>query len=84
MLCGFLFCNHKDWFSKLHLCIYFQVAYVTVVSPYILLFILLIRVATLPGAKDGINFFILPRWESLKNTNVSVSATRQKSVTKLR
>ncbi len=50
-----------------------KVAYVTVISPYIFLTILLVRGLMLPGAIDGILFFVWPdfsrliSWQVLRN-----------------
>ena len=48
-----------------------KVAYFTALFPYLVLFILLIRGATLPGAVDGIYFFINPEWHRLLEPKVS-------------
>ena len=45
---------------------YGKVAYVVTLSPYFVLTALLAYGATLPGAKDGILFFLQPNWEELK------------------
>ena len=45
--------------------------YFTALFPYVVLTILLIRGATLPGAKEGIRVYIVPEWERLKDFNVS-------------
>lgn len=42
-----------------------QVVYFTVTFPYVILIALLIHYAQLPGALEGIKFFILPQWEKL-------------------
>ena len=56
----------------LYLCVYcWQVVYFTALFPYVVLTILLIRGATLPGAKEGIRVYIVPEWERLKDFNVS-------------
>ena len=47
-----------------------QVMYLTATSPYLLLFILLIRGCTLPGAWEGIRFYIIPDFEKLKDPQV--------------
>ena len=39
-----------------------KVVYVTATLPYVLLIVFLVRAATLPGAADGLTFFLLPRW----------------------
>lgn len=42
--------------------------------PYVILFILLIRAVTLPGALNGILFFIRPQWGKLLDPNVNMAA----------
>ncbi|GAB1602619.1 sodiumchlorideine-likedependent and chloride-dependent GABA transporter ine-like [Argonauta hians] len=54
-----------------------KVVYVTAVFPYIVLFILLVRGVTLPGAKDGILFFIKPKWHQLAEAKVWMNAAIQ-------
>ena len=39
--------------------------------PYLVLLVLLIRGVTLPGAVEGIKFYIIPRWEKLATFQVS-------------
>lgn len=48
-----------------------QVVWVTATLPYVVLFILLIRGATLPGAWKGVVFYLKPKWEKLFETSVS-------------
>ena len=48
-----------------------KVAYFTALFPYAVLLTLLIRGVTLPGAADGILFFITPQWEKITSPNVS-------------
>ena len=48
-----------------------KVAYFTAIFPYVVLFTLLGRGVTLPGAMDGIMFYITPKWEELLNIKVS-------------
>lgn len=43
----------------------FQVVYFTALAPYVLLFALLINNLQLPGAKDGILYFVTPVWSKL-------------------
>ena len=50
-----------------------QVVYVTALFPYMLLFALLIRGLTLPGAIEGIKFYIVPDMSKLTESNVSHS-----------
>ncbi|XP_005999512.1 solute carrier family 6 member 4b [Latimeria chalumnae] len=54
-----------------------KVVWVTATLPYILLFILLIRGATLPGAWRGVSFYLKPDWEKLTDTTVWVDAAAQ-------
>ena len=44
--------------------------YVTATSPYLLLLILLVRGVTLPGAWEGIKFYLLPDWARLADPQV--------------
>lgn len=47
-----------------------KVAYFTALFPYVVLVTLLIRGATLPGAGDGMLFFITPVWETILTPEV--------------
>ncbi len=49
-----------------------QVAYFTATFPYVMLTVLVVRGVTLPGASDGILYFIQPRWEELKKPEASI------------
>ncbi|CAH1989792.1 unnamed protein product [Acanthoscelides obtectus] len=54
-----------------------QVIYFTAVFPFVILFILLIRGLTLPGAWDGVYFYIWPKWGQLRNLQVWADAALQ-------
>ncbi|XP_035999565.1 solute carrier family 6 member 4b [Fundulus heteroclitus] len=54
-----------------------KVVWVTATLPYIVLFILLIRGATLPGAWRGVVFYLKPQWNKLLETSVWVDAAAQ-------
>lgn len=54
-----------------------KVVYFTALFPYVVLLILLVRGLTLPGAIDGILYFIVPRWELLLDAKVWVNAAAQ-------
>lgn len=47
-----------------------QVVYFTATFPYVVLVILLIRGALLPGALEGIKFYIIPEWKKLASPKV--------------
>jgi len=51
----------------------FQAVWVTALAPYVVLFILLIRGVTLPGAYEGIRYYLTPEWHKLLNSKVSSS-----------
>lgn len=54
-----------------------KVVYFTVTMPFVLLFILLIRAITLPGASTGISFYLTPDLEQLTDPEVWVRAAQQ-------
>ncbi|KAJ3604063.1 hypothetical protein NHX12_028804 [Muraenolepis orangiensis] len=54
-----------------------KVVWVTATLPYVVLLILLIRGATLPGAWRGVVFYLKPQWSKLLETSVWVDAAAQ-------
>jgi len=48
-----------------------QVAYFTATFPYVMLTVLVVRGATLPGASQGITYFFYPNWRQLASPEVS-------------
>lgn len=52
-------------------------AYFTATFPYVMLTVLVIRGVTLPGAKDGILYFIRPDWLILKKPEIWFAAATQ-------
>jgi len=54
-----------------------KLVYFTALFPYVVLVILLIRAATLPGYMDGITFYLTPKWEKLLEINVWADACIQ-------
>jgi solute carrier family 6 amino acid transporter-like protein 5/7/9/14 len=52
------------------------VAYFTALFPYVVLITLLIRGCTLPGAGDGILYFITPDWEKVLTPDVNIFPSR--------
>ncbi|XP_070557742.1 sodium- and chloride-dependent glycine transporter 1-like [Ptychodera flava] len=47
-----------------------RVVYFTATFPYVILFILMIRGVTLPGAGKGLKFFLIPQWDLLLKPKV--------------
>ncbi|GFG40749.1 hypothetical protein Cfor_06027, partial [Coptotermes formosanus] len=45
-----------------------KAVWVTALAPYVVLFILLVRGVTLPGAAEGILYYLTPQWHKLKNS----------------
>ncbi|XP_078359801.1 sodium- and chloride-dependent GABA transporter 1-like isoform X2 [Oculina patagonica] len=54
-----------------------KVVYFTATFPYLVLFILLIRGATLEGAGEGVLFYLKPDFDKIKNPQVWVQAAGQ-------
>ena len=50
--------------------LYFQVVYFTATFPYVIIFIILVRGVMLQGSAKGIEYFIKPKWELLKEPKV--------------
>lgn len=49
-----------------------KAVWVTALAPYVVLIILLIRGVTLPGAMQGIQYYLTPQWHMLLNSKVSL------------
>jgi solute carrier family 6 serotonin transporter-like protein 4 len=47
-----------------------QAVWVTALAPYVVLFILLVRGVMLPGAAEGIQYYLTPQWHKLKESRV--------------
>jgi len=54
-----------------------KVVYFTATFPYMVLLALLIRGATLPGAIDGVKFYVIPQWHKLASLKVWGEAAMQ-------
>ena len=56
---------------------YGKAAYVITLSPYFVLTALMVYVAQLDGCKEGIEFYITPDWERLKDLDIWTTAASQ-------
>jgi SNF family Na+-dependent transporter len=56
---------------------YGKVAYIITLSPFFILTALIIYVTQLPGAGDGIEYYLQPEWEELLNATVWAKAASQ-------
>ncbi|XP_058457561.1 sodium-dependent serotonin transporter [Malaya genurostris] len=54
-----------------------KAVWVTALAPYVVLLILLARGVTLPGAAEGIRYYLTPEWHKLKNSKVWIDAASQ-------
>ncbi|CAF1272957.1 unnamed protein product [Rotaria sp. Silwood1] len=54
-----------------------KVVYFTALFPYVVIIALIVRGATLPGAKDGIIFYLKPNWSKVSEFNVWIAAAVQ-------
>ncbi|KAK9882589.1 hypothetical protein WA026_022217 [Henosepilachna vigintioctopunctata] len=54
-----------------------KVVWITALAPYVVLIILLIRGVSLPGAANGIRYYLTPEWHKLYNSKVWIDAAAQ-------
>ncbi|KAG5893170.1 hypothetical protein JTB14_000430 [Gonioctena quinquepunctata] len=54
-----------------------KVVWITALAPYVVLIILLARGVSLPGAAEGIRYYLTPEWEKLYNSKVWIDAASQ-------
>lgn len=54
-----------------------KVVYFTATFPYLVLIILLVKGVTLPGAVEGIKYFIIPQWDRLLEVDIWRKAAEQ-------
>uniref|UniRef100_A0A336KCW2 Sodium-dependent nutrient amino acid transporter 1 n=1 Tax=Culicoides sonorensis TaxID=179676 RepID=A0A336KCW2_CULSO len=54
-----------------------KASYFLAIFPYVVMFVLLIRACTLPGAVNGIKYFFMPQWDKLLDGKVWYAAVTQ-------
>ncbi|CAF4968439.1 unnamed protein product, partial [Rotaria sp. Silwood1] len=54
-----------------------KVVYFTALFPYVVIFALIIRGVTLPGARAGLTFYLKPNWNKIREFDVWVAAANQ-------
>nr|XP_022905414.1 sodium-dependent serotonin transporter [Onthophagus taurus] len=54
-----------------------KAVWITALAPYVVLIILLVRGVTLPGAEEGIRYYLKPQWHQLLKSKVWIDAASQ-------
>lgn len=54
-----------------------KASYFLAIFPYIVMLVLLVRALTLPGAFDGVLYFLKPQWDKLLDAQVWYAAVTQ-------